>query len=75
MKYIRFFGIIAVILFITPFLGIPQSVKDFMSIIIACLLGVFAWARVQAIRHKKELIGNHKKEDHIHFHESMELQK
>ncbi len=74
MKYIRFFGIIAVILFITPFLGIPQSVKDFISIIIACLLGVFAWARVQSIRHKRE-IGGHKKEDQIHFHESMEMQK
>jgi hypothetical protein len=56
MKYVRFFWTISIILFVVPFLGIPQGVKDFIIIIISFVIGFFAWVRAQAIRHKREII-------------------
>ncbi len=66
MKYIRFFWIIAVVLFIIPFLGIPQSFKDFLIIIIAFVLGFFAWMRHNIIKQKRQFLQkNIQQPDHI----------
>ncbi len=54
MKYIKLFWIIAIVLFIIPFLGIPQAVKDFFIIIIACIIGFLAWMRQNIILYKRK---------------------
>ena len=54
MKYIKLFWIIAIVLFIIPFLGIPQSVKDFFIIVIACVIGFLAWMRQNIILYKRK---------------------
>lgn len=54
MKYIKLFWIIAIILFIIPFLGIPQSVKDFFIILIAFIIGFLAWMRQNIILYKRK---------------------
>jgi hypothetical protein len=53
MKYIKIFWIIAIILFIIPFLGIPQSFKDFLIICIAIVIGFLAWIRQNIIKQKR----------------------
>jgi hypothetical protein len=65
MKYIRFFWIIASILFIVPFLGVPQSFKDVITIGVALVIGFFAWIRTQTLRHKKELLELQAREKNI----------
>jgi NADH:ubiquinone oxidoreductase subunit K len=62
MNYIKIFWIIAVVLFIIPFLGLPQSFKDFIIILIAIAIGFLAWMRQRIIFYKrskyKEIIEN-----------------
>ncbi len=53
MKYIRIFWIIGIILFIIPFLGVPQSFKDFLIICIALIIGFLAWIRQNIIKQKR----------------------
>jgi uncharacterized membrane protein len=53
MRYIRIFWILAVVLFIIPFLGIPQSFKDFLIMAIAFILGFLAWVRQNTIKRKR----------------------
>ncbi len=53
MRYIRIFWIIAVVLFVIPFLGVPQSFKDFLIMGIAFILGFLAWMRQNTIKRKR----------------------
>lgn len=52
MKYIRFLWVIAIILFIIPFLGFPQSFKDALIFICAFLIGGLAWFRNAKLKQK-----------------------
>lgn len=63
MRYIRIFWIIAISLFIIPFLGIPQAFKDFLIIVIAFILGFLAWVRQNIIKHKRQALHRHTQED------------
>ncbi len=62
MKYIRFFSVVAVLLFIIPFLGVPQAFKDFLILTISSVIGFFIWIRIQALKHRKEMIEAAQKE-------------
>lgn len=37
-------------------MGVPQGFKDILTICIACIIGFFAWVRLQSIRHKREIL-------------------
>ena len=63
MKYVRFLWILAIALFIVPFLGFPQSFKDFLTFLIAFLIGSLAWFRSQKMKHRKMMIESMQKPD------------
>lgn len=63
MKYVRFLWILAIALFIVPFLGFPQSFKDFLTILVAFFIGCLAWFRSQKMKHRKMMIESMQKQE------------